>query len=42
MLSDGDSVRVTASDTSLRFIRFLDPGYFYRNLNRYLEQNPSV
>ncbi len=42
MLADGDTVRVTASDTNLRFIRFLDPGYFYRNLNRFLEQNPSV
>ena len=38
----GDLVRVTASETRLRFIRFLDPGYFYRNLNRYLEKNPSV
>ncbi len=37
---DGDSVRVTASDSNLHFVRFQDPGYFYRNLTAYMEQNP--
>lgn len=37
---DGDHVKVTASDFSLNFVRFQDPGYFYRNLALYMEQNP--
>lgn len=41
-LLDGDDVRVEASDLVGRFIRFQDPGYFYRNINAYMEQNPSA
>ncbi len=37
---DGDSVRVTTSESTLHFVRFQDPGYFYRNLTAYMEQNP--
>lgn len=40
-LEDNDQVRVEASQRNVTFIRFHDPGYFYRNLNRYMEQNPS-
>ncbi len=39
-LDDGDRVHITASNYSLRFVRFQDPGYFYRNLTLYMEQNP--
>ncbi len=37
---DGDSVRVTTSNSTLHFVRFQDPAYFYRNLTGYMEQNP--
>jgi NAD+ kinase len=33
---------VYSGDLDALFIRFQDPGYFYRNLNRFLEQNPSM
>jgi NAD+ kinase len=39
-LVDGDSVRVTANDNTIHFVRFQDPGYFYRNITAYMEQNP--
>jgi len=39
---EGDIVRVTASPISVAFVRFQDPGYFYRNLARYMEQNPAA
>ena len=41
-LLDGDEVRVEASDRTVRFVRFQDPGYFYRNITAYMEQNPSA
>ena len=41
-LLDGDRVVVSASDRVVRFVRFQDPGYFYRNLTAYMEQNPSA
>lgn len=40
-INDGDHVRVGASSENSLFIRFHDPGFFYRTLNRYLENNPS-
>ena len=40
-LEDGDCVRVSSSELDSLFIRFREPGYFYSNLNRFLEQNPS-
>lgn len=39
-MMNGDSVRVTANDLTVHFVRFQDPGYFYRNITGYLEQNP--
>jgi NAD+ kinase len=41
-LDENDFVKVEASPNNITFIRFHDPGYFYRNLNRYIEQNPSA
>lgn len=41
VLQDGDRVRVSASEHALKFVIFQDPGYFYRNLSLYREQNPS-
>lgn len=42
IMKDGDQVRVAASKYDSLFIRFHGPGFFYRTLNRYLEQNPSL
>lgn len=41
-VEDGDTVDVSASNDSVSFVRFEDAGYFYRNLNKYMEQNPIV
>lgn len=41
-LVDGDYVNVHASSHTLQFIRFQDPGYFYRNLTPHMNQNPSI
>jgi NAD+ kinase len=41
-LAKDDFVKVNSSPNNVSFIRFHDPGYFYRNLNRYIEQNPSA
>lgn len=40
ILRDGDEVDVCASDYTINFVRFQDQGYFYRNLHKYMEQNP--
>ncbi len=40
-LQDGDRVDVRASIYTVQFIRFQDPGYFYRNLTPHMNQNPS-
>lgn len=42
LLQNGDHVIVTASDFTVKFVVFQDPGYFYRNLRNYMEQNPSI
>lgn len=42
LLENGDSVSVRASDHSAQFIRFQDPGYFYRNLTPHMNRNPST
>ena len=39
-MQDGDSVKVTSNDFSLHFVRFQDPGYFYKNITMYMEQSP--
>jgi NAD+ kinase len=41
-LEDGDCVNVRAADHSVQFVRFQDPGYFYRNLTPHMNQNPST
>ena len=41
-LAEGDVVDVRAGEYVARFVRFGDPGYFYRNLTAHMNQNPSV
>lgn len=41
-LQNGDTVQIGAGDHSVQFIRFQDPGYFYRNLIPYMDRNPSI
>ena len=41
-LVEGDKVRVSAGEYTSKFVVFEDPGYFYRNLSLYMEQNPSI
>lgn len=42
LLKKSDRVEVYAGDHSVRFIRFQDAGYFYRNLMSHMEQNPAT
>ncbi|MDR3576747.1 MAG: NAD(+)/NADH kinase [Anaerolineaceae bacterium] len=42
MIQNGDLVQVEASQHDISFVRLQDPGYFYRNLTLYMEQNPSA
>ncbi len=42
LIRNSDRVTVTASELSVKFVVFQDPGYFYRNLSNYMEQNPSI
>ena len=42
VLADDDLVEVHAGDYAAHFVRFGDPGYFYRNLTRHMNQNPSM
>lgn len=39
---DGDTLRVTAAQHSTSFIRFQEPGYFYKNVTKYMNQNPII
>jgi len=41
-LANGDRVEACASEYTVHFIRFQDPGYFYRNLTPHMNQNPST
>lgn len=41
-IENGDLVNIRASNHSARFVRFQDPGYFYRNLTPHMNQNPST
>lgn len=41
-LADGDRVDVCASEHTVQFLRFQDPGYFYRNLTPHMSQNPAI
>ncbi len=38
-LMEGDHVKVTAADVTAQFVRFGDPGYFYRNLTAHMNEN---
>ena len=41
-LDNEDNVEIHASEDVVQFIRFQDPGYFYRNLIPYMDQNPAI
>ncbi len=41
-LAENDRVDVRAGDYGAKFVRFSDPGYFYRNLTAHMNQNPSI
>jgi NAD+ kinase len=41
-LEPEDRVKAYAGENMVSFIRFEDPGYFYRNLTLYMERNPST
>jgi NAD+ kinase len=41
-LKNGDIVAVKASEYQFKFVVFQKPGYFYKNLSNYMEQNPSI
>jgi NAD+ kinase len=41
-LTNDDQVKVYASPYVVKFIRFQDPGYFYRNLTPHMSQNPAA
>lgn len=41
-LVNGDRVETYASKHTVKFVRFQDPGYFYRNLTAHMNQNPSA
>ncbi|RPI34817.1 MAG: NAD(+)/NADH kinase [Chloroflexota bacterium] len=41
-LADNDRVDAHAAEHTIQFIRFQDPGYFYRNLTPHMNQNPST
>jgi NAD kinase len=38
-LMDDDRVDVRAADVTAQFVRFGDPGYFYRNLTAHMNEN---
>lgn len=42
LLKNEDRVSIKASENQVKFVVFQDPGYFYRNLSHYMEQNPSI
>lgn len=41
-LAENERVGVRAGDYGAKFVRFSDPGYFYRNLTAHMNQNPSL
>jgi len=41
-LMSGDRVEARAGQHTTRFVRFQDPGYFYRNLTPHMYNNPST
>jgi NAD+ kinase len=41
-LANGDRIDACASEHTVQFLRFQDPGFFYRNLTPHMSQNPST
>jgi NAD+ kinase len=41
-LAEEDRVDVRAGENTVKFIRFGDPGYFYRNLTAHMNQNTTI
>lgn len=41
-LAENDEVDVRAGEYTVTFVRFGDPGYFYRNLTAHMNQNPTI
>ncbi len=41
-LAEDDRIDVRAGENTVKFVRFGDPGYFYRNLTAHLNQNSSI
>lgn len=41
-LSEDDRVSIRAAEYTSRFVRFGDPGYFYRTITAYMNQNPAL
>jgi len=41
-MSDDDRVDVYVGKHTVQFVRFQDPGYFYRNLTQHMSQNPTA
>lgn len=41
-LENNDSINVSASHHTVKFIHFQDSGYFYRNLTVHMSQNPTI
>jgi NAD+ kinase len=41
-ISDDDRVEVHTSKYVVQFVRFEDPGYFYRNITQHMSQNPAA
>ena len=41
-LLSGDVIEVASHDQPVTFIRFQDAGYFYTNLTKYMERNPTA
>lgn len=41
-LAEDDRVDIRAGEDTLKFIRFGDPGYFYRNLTAHMNQNAAT
>lgn len=42
VVNDGDEVLISLDENCARFVRLQDPGYFYRNISAYMQQNPSI
>ena len=42
LMANGDRVVARAGQHTVQFIRFQDPGYFYRNLTPHMNRNPST